>query len=235
MPSTYFNYVALSLVDALISPLPPPSLWSPSAKMVLPGWNVSEPIDLAYKLYQVVESLRSAPETAKAFVSKIDNFSANLKELQKIPESDTPTHSAQDLEHLRDTVLKCQACVKRCEEFGEGFRKLTTDGNGRIHSAGQAARWALQEKKVARLREEIDDCMKGVTLSLLVKTLWVGLASKYYADQTNERQCRWSYQAGLSAGDGKHRISSSNWNLCQLTFIFLFSIQLGPNRRSPTA
>ena len=198
--------------------------------MVLPGWNVSEPIDLAHRLYQVVEALRSAPDSAKAFVSKIKNFRTNLGELQKILDS----HDPQDLEHLRVTVLECQACVKRCEEFSEGFGKLTTDGKGKIYSAGQAARWTLQEKKVARLREEIDDWMNNVGLTLIVKTLWVGLASTYHADQTDERQCRWSYQAGLSVGDGKHRSSSSNRNLCQLTSIFSSSIQLHPNRRSST-
>ena len=198
--------------------------------MVLPGWNVSEPIDLAHRLYQVVEALRSAPHDAKAFVSKINNFSASLRELQKIFESDTPSHSAQDLEHLRATVRQCQGCVKRCEEFSEGFGKLTTDGKGKI----QAARWALQEKKVARLSKEIDDLMNGVQLILLVKTLWVGLASTYHADKAKNLQCRWSYRAGLSVGDGKHRSSSSYRNLCQLTFIFLSSTQLGPIRRSPT-
>ena len=139
--------------------------------MVLPGWNVSEPIDLAHRLYQVVEALRSAPDSAKAFVSKINTFSVNLRELQKILESDTPSHYAQNLEHLRATVLECQACVKRCEEFSEGFGKLTTDGKGKIYIAGQAARWTLQEKRVARLREEIDDWIGGVGLTLIVKTL----------------------------------------------------------------
>ena len=152
--------------------------------MVLPGWNVSEPIDLAHRLYQVVEALRSAPDSAKAFVSKINNFSASLRGLQKILESDSPSNS--DLEHLRATVEECQPCVQRCEEFSEGFGKLTTDGRGMMYSAGQAARWTLQESKVARLRKEIDDLMNGVVLALLVKNLWVGLASTYYADQTKE-------------------------------------------------
>ena len=202
--------------------------------MVLPGWNVSEPIHLAFRLYQVVEALKSAPDNAKAFVSKIKNFSVNLEELQKILESDTPSRSTQDLEHLRATVIECQACVKRCEEFSEGFAKLTTDGKGRIYTAGQAARWTAQENKVARLREEIDDRMSGVGFALHVKTLWVGLASTYEEDQTNKRQCRWSYQAGLTIDDGKHRSSYSTRNHCQLTSIFLSSTQLGPIRRSPT-
>ena len=141
--------------------------------MVLPGWNVSEPIDLAYKLYEVVESLRNAPESAKAFVSKIKNFRGNLKELQRILETDTASRSPQDLEHLRATVLACEDCVKRCEEYGEGFGKLTRDGKAKMDGAGQAARWTLQEKKWTRLRDEIDDQMNNIGLTLQIKTLCV--------------------------------------------------------------
>ena len=151
--------------------------------MVLPGWNVSEPIDLAIKLYEVVEALRSAPDSAKAFVSKINNFRSNLKELQRILESDTVSHSADDLENLRATLHQCQACVQRCEEYSEKFGKLIKDGGGRMDGAGQATRWALQDKKVTRLREEIDSQMNGIGLTLAIKALYVRTASTYYPDQ----------------------------------------------------
>ena len=143
--------------------------------MVLPGWNVSEPIDFAYKLYQVVESLRSAPEGARAFVSKINNFRANLKELQRILEREPTSH-----EHLRTVVLECEAFVERCEEYSGGFGKLTKDGRGKMDGAGQAARWLLQEKKVARLREEIDGQMNNIGLTLAIKTLCVRSALVIY-------------------------------------------------------
>lgn len=151
--------------------------------MVLPGWNVSEPIDLAYKLYQVVESLRSAPESARAFVSKIKQFSGNLRELQKILESAAAPQAAQDLEYLRATALECQACVKRCEEYSESFKKLTKDGRGKMDGAGQAARWTLQKERVARLREEIDGQMNSIGLALAIRTLCVGSALIPLADQ----------------------------------------------------
>ena len=138
--------------------------------MVLPGWNVSEPIDLAYKLYEVVESLRSAPESARAFVSKINNFRGNLKELQKVLESEITSQPTQDLQHLSATVLECKAVVERCEEYSEKFRKLTKDGRGKMDGAGQAARWMLQKETVARLREEIDGQMNSIQLTLAIKT-----------------------------------------------------------------
>jgi SMC interacting uncharacterized protein involved in chromosome segregation len=140
--------------------------------MVLPGWNVSEPVELAFKLYHVIESLRSAPEEAKAFVTKINSFSRSLRELQKTIHNDIATRSsAQDLDHLRETLEECQDCVKRCEEFGERFRHITRDGSGSLKSAKEATRFVWQDNKVARLRKEIDDQVTGIGLSLMIKTL----------------------------------------------------------------
>lgn len=140
--------------------------------MVLPGWNVSEPIDLAFKLYKVIESLKSAPEEAKAFVSKINNFRRSLSELQKTIENDIATRSsAQDLDHLRETIVECQDCVKRCEEFGERFGNITRDGAASLKGAREATLFVWQDKKVARLRNEIDGQMNSIGLSLMIKTL----------------------------------------------------------------
>ena len=144
--------------------------------MVVPGWNVSEPIQLAVKLYRVVEALRSAPDSAKAFVTKISNFSGNLTELQRILDSETISHSTEDLERLRALVVQCQACVRRCEKYSEGFEKLTKDGNGKMDSAGQAARWTLHEEKAARLREEINGQINDIGLTLAVMNLYVASA-----------------------------------------------------------
>ena len=132
------------------------------------GYNVSEPIELAYKLYKIVESLRSAPESAKAFTSKTDSFKGNLDELDRVLESELP--SQPDQVHLRDTVRECRACIKRCEEYIESFPKLTKDGRGKIDGAGQAARWTFQEKKLTRLLEEIDTRMSSIGLALAIKT-----------------------------------------------------------------
>ncbi len=140
--------------------------------MVLPGWNVSEPVELAFKLFEVVEALKSAPEEAKAFRSKIDSFRRSLTELQKAFDHDVPSRSsAQDLDHLRETLLECQDCVKRCEEFGDKFGKIAKDGAASLKGAREATRFVWQDKKVARLRQEIDSQMSGIGLTLMIKTL----------------------------------------------------------------
>lgn len=136
--------------------------------MVLPGWNVSEPIELAYKLYEIVESLRSAPENAKAFISKTNSFKSSLDELDKILESELPSQPGQDL--LRTTIQNCRACIKRCEEYSQGFPKLTKDGKGKIDWAGQAARWTLQQKTVTNLSEEIKTLMSSIQVVLTIIT-----------------------------------------------------------------
>ena len=140
----------------------------PTTRMFPLGYNVSEPIELVYKLYEIVESLRSAPESAKAFISKTSSFKGNLDELDRVLESELP--SQPDQVHLRATVRECRACIKRCEEYSESFPKLTKDGRGKIDAAGQAARWAFQEKKLTRLLEEINTRMGSIGLALAIKT-----------------------------------------------------------------
>ena len=132
------------------------------------GYNVSEPIELVHKLYEIVESLRSAPESAKAFISKTSSFKDNLDELDSVLESELPAQP--DQAHLRATVRECRACIKRCEEYSESFPKLTKDGRGKIDAAGQAARWAFQEKKLTRLMEDINTRMGNIGLALVIKT-----------------------------------------------------------------
>lgn len=154
-----------------------------SVKMALPGWNVSEPIELAHKLYKVIVCLQSAPESAKAFLFKINNFRGNLDELQKVLATNIACHPAQDLKPLEATVLECQACVERCEEYCKGFAKLTKDGKGRMEGARQAARWMMQQEKVARLRSEIDGQMNSIGLTLAIKTLCVVSSSMHCAFQ----------------------------------------------------
>lgn len=139
--------------------------------MVLPGWNVSEPIQLALKLYEVVEALKNAPEGAKAFISKVNRFSRSLEVLQQALKGDTESrYYAQDLDHLQATLVECQDCVKRCEEFSKPFQDLTRDGKGGLTSAGQRVRLVWQEKKVAKLAEDVRDQIDSIGLSLQIRT-----------------------------------------------------------------
>ena len=138
--------------------------------MVLPGWNVSEPVQLTIKLYKVIEALKNAPGEAKAFISKLDDFRCSLEALQQTMEGDVETRfPSQDLDHLRVTLSNCQGCVKRCEEFSKQFRTLTRDGNGPFTSAGPRLWLVWHEKKADKLAAEIDSQVNKITFSLLIK------------------------------------------------------------------
>ena len=139
---------------------------------MLPGWNVSEPVQLALKLYEVCEALKNAPEGAKAFTSKVKSFQLALKVLQQTLEEDVDHRvSVQEFDHLQEIVADCQDCVKRCQKFSEPFQDLVRDGRGGWIKAGQRVRLVWQEKAVTKLSAEIDGHVASITLHLGIKTL----------------------------------------------------------------
>ena len=91
--------------------------------MIPPGWNVTEPIELAVKLVQVIDALSTASQDSRAFASKIDNFRRSLSHLQKKMD-DAAISNADDYDHLRATLAECKVCVERCEDFSKDFAKL---------------------------------------------------------------------------------------------------------------
>ena len=140
--------------------------------MVLPGWNVSEPVQLALQLYAVVETLKSAPDDAKAFAFKVASFRRNLEDLQATVDQELANpSSAQNLDSLRQTLIESQECVKRCEDFSARYNGLLAAGTKRFQRAKDAARWAWQDKEVVRYRADIDSQMNNIHFSLSVRNL----------------------------------------------------------------
>ena len=139
--------------------------------MIPPGWNVTEPFGLAASLYRVVESLKAAPEDAKAFTAKIEKFSRSLTKLQRVIDESLAIDPNADHEDLRLTLADCQLCVQRCQKFQESFHELINDGSTRMANAGQVARWVWKDKQIVRLRDEIDSQMNNLGLTLHIKSL----------------------------------------------------------------
>ena len=136
--------------------------------MVLPGWNVSEPVQLAVKLYKVVEALKNAPEDARAFSLKVDRFHRSLNVLLKTFEDDLENQSSPDhLDNLHATLIDCKDCVRRCEDFSRPFQDLTKDARGH-RNAGQRVRLLWHEEKIAKLAAEVDDQIANINTSLLI-------------------------------------------------------------------
>ena len=141
--------------------------------MIPPGWNVTEPLSLAACLYRVVESLNAAPEEAQVFTAQIEEFRRLLERLQRIVDERLALDSEEDHKDLRATLANCQSCVQRCQKFQESFQKLSNGESARMANAGQVALWVWNNRKIVRLRQEVDIQMKSISFNLLCEILYV--------------------------------------------------------------
>ena len=139
--------------------------------MIPPGWNVTEPISLAANLIRVIDSLKAAPDDAKAFTTKIETFQRALRNLQRVLERSLELDPHADHLDLRQTLADCQVCVQQCQRFQESFQKLSSDGIANMANASQAARWVWNHRQIIKLRNEIDAQMTNVGLTLLFKSM----------------------------------------------------------------
>lgn len=140
--------------------------------VVPPGWNVTEPIGLAVRLYRVAEQLRSAPAEADLFVARIKSFSHALQKLQKILENgDTAASSTDGLQALETAVNQSQSCVLRCENFSQRFFGLVNDAGVQRANVGQAAKWVWKREDVSRLAAEMDTHIQAILLGIGIETL----------------------------------------------------------------
>ena len=140
--------------------------------VVPPGWNVTEPIGLAIRLYRVAEQLRGAPEEAGLFVARIKSFSSALKQLQNILEKGNAAASSSDgLQELKTAVDESTVCVLRCENFSQRFFNLVNNAGVQRANIGQAARWVWKKEEVSRLAAEMDSHIQAILLGIGVQTM----------------------------------------------------------------
>ena len=144
--------------------------------MPAPGWNVTEPIALAYRLYRIAQQLHSAPEAAKDFKSKIEDFGSSLQELQEVlndlGKAGHPTLSANSLDQLSKEVVESQSCIERCEEFISKFTSLTEeDGSTRAGGTG-SAKWVWKKDRAAKLTAQIEGHITHIGFKLQIKSLY---------------------------------------------------------------
>ena len=139
--------------------------------VVPPGWNVTEPIGIAIKLYKIAEKLNHAPDSAKHFKSKIERLGAMLSSLEKaILRIRAAPLPADGLAQLQKEVVGLQECIKQCEEFIATFPSLTGDGSKKS-SAAAKARWVWDEKKGNELSAQIESHINYINLNLGIISL----------------------------------------------------------------
>ena len=142
--------------------------------VVPPGWNVTEPIGLAIKLYEIAEKLKYAPESAKYFKSKIKRLGQSLSLLQEvlvwIGVGRAAPLPAESFAQLKEEVVALQERIQECEEFIATFVPLTDDG-GRRPSAAARARWVWDEKKGNEYSAQIESHIHFINFNLSINAL----------------------------------------------------------------
>ncbi len=142
--------------------------------VVPPGWNVTEPIGIAIKVYEIVEKLKDAPKSAKYFKSKIEGLGRTLSLLQgvllRIGDGTAAPLPADNFAQLREEVIGLQECVEDCEVFIAPYVSLTSDGS-RKPSAAAKARWVWDEKKGKEYSRQIESHIHFINLILNIDSL----------------------------------------------------------------
>ena len=138
--------------------------------MMTLGWNVSEPIQLVIKLCVLVDSLKNAPDDAKAFESEVTGFRRLLEQLDSALNQtdfdDIPVDNFDD--SLRQILESCQDCVRRCEVFGQQYQGLLAQNGKTVKGARDATKWLWEDKKVTRLKAEINTQARNLQTCLAI-------------------------------------------------------------------
>lgn len=139
---------------------------------VPPGWNVTEPLGIAIRLYDIVEKLNHAPSRAKHFQSKIERLGDTLSSLEKVllRIGDGRAAPPDNLAQLQKEVVGLQECIKHCEEFIATFVPLTGDGSKKS-SAAAKARWVWEEKKGNEYSAQIESHIHYMNLNFNIIAL----------------------------------------------------------------
>ena len=142
--------------------------------VVPPGWNVTEPIGIAIKLFEIAEKLKDAPRSAKHFKTKIEGLGQSLKLLERVLREIGGGRAAplpaDNLAQLRRGVIGLQECIERCEEFIATFVPLTSDGSKKP-SAAAKARWVWEEKTGKDYSAQIESHINLISLNLSINSL----------------------------------------------------------------
>lgn len=157
--------------------------------MVLPGWNVTEPLHVAAKFVAFVQKYRGAPQEIKTFASEVEVFQRTLKVVERcfknpdsIPE--------EDLENLKAALDDFQLCANKCQAFIERFYdQLGTSPNeeagasGRLNAqidrattqinrAAALVKWLMKNDEAIALKYNMSRVVAIANLHLSVATQW---------------------------------------------------------------
>ncbi|MCJ1393913.1 hypothetical protein MMC18_006789 [Xylographa bjoerkii] len=127
--------------------------------MALPGWNVTEPLHIAKKIYDLVSAYQDAPSEIRSFSSHVSGFCLNLEALDELLADSTYAAYDVSARSFEPTLKRYNVCVAHCKEFLKQIQENPT--------AGQKGKWLFKNKdKAATLGKEIDSLNTSIAVLL---------------------------------------------------------------------
>lgn len=124
--------------------------------MVMPGWNVTEPISAAAKFYQFVQKYRDASQEIQEFASKVDAFRQVLEVFDcclKYPES----VDVEMRQWLRSVPESCRQCAENCKTFVDRFFNRYENATLTEIGAANKLLWVWNKEKAINLGAKIQE------------------------------------------------------------------------------
>lgn len=129
--------------------------------MVLPGWNVTEPLNVAISLCRMVREYHGALNEMKDFAASVGEFCLILEAFKEcLARLDTIPPNV--LQRLQSTSSACQICMEECKTFTDRFSADRKVG------PGQRLTWMWKEKTAAKLMQNMLRQKANVTLHILM-------------------------------------------------------------------
>ena len=128
--------------------------------MVLPGWNVTEPLEIAVKFYTFVRAYRDADGQIQSFALQVSTFCATLRALDECLQDQDAT-PLDDNDPLKLAADGWRHCAKNCQSFVEDFFKQfdPAQPNAKAREEGGPGRrlqWMWRKNDATKLAEEMN-------------------------------------------------------------------------------
>lgn len=129
--------------------------------MVLPGWNVTEPLNVAISLCRIIRTYHGASNEIMDFTASVGEFGLILEAFQQCL-AKLDTIPSNDLRRLQSTASDCQKCMEDCKRFTDEYFADSTVG------PGQRLAWMWKERTAVKLMENMFRHKTNVSLHMLM-------------------------------------------------------------------
>lgn len=136
--------------------------------MVLPGWNVTEPLEIAVKFYTFVRAYRDANDQIKTFASQVNSFCATLRDLDQCLNNPDAT-PLEDNDPLKLASDGCRLCAENCQTFLENFFKQFDPPQPNVKAreeVGRRLQWMWRKDEATILVAEMSRQISYIGLHL---------------------------------------------------------------------